>query len=218
MAEYLRLRIMKRKNDLICSRWAVKQLARKCDPELERLGLPELQVCKEPSGRPYLALSSGERIAGSISLSHSAGSVLAAFSHTTLRMGVDLERVEVREAAFAQDFFTEQELRMVESARAEERDGLITLIWSAKEAVLKAIGTGLRIDTRKINVDPDRTAYYDGRWSVAKAHCEAAGADALQLLWRREADFVFCICILGGQDFRITEVAANDQNGPVIQG
>ncbi len=62
-------------------------------------------------------------------------------------------------------------------SRPELANTLVTTIWSAKEAALKAIRQGLRLDTR----------------SVSLPRIEALGAlpeawTALQLLWERQAD------------------------------
>jgi 4'-phosphopantetheinyl transferase len=67
-------------------------------------------------------------------------------------LGCDLELIEPRELNFVHDFFTPGELAAVQALPpGPDRDTLITVIWSAKEAALKALREGLRLDTRQID-------------------------------------------------------------------
>ena len=66
-----------------------------------------------------------------------------------------LETVEERSPAFLVDFFTDDEQQLAADAPAIHRDLLVTLLWSAKESALKAMGCGLRSDTRWVSVAPD---------------------------------------------------------------
>jgi phosphopantetheinyl transferase len=66
-------------------------------------------------------------------------------------VGADLERVERRSPYLVEDFFTIDEQKQVGAAPACSRDLLVTAIWSAKEAVLKAHGVGLSVDTRRVS-------------------------------------------------------------------
>ena len=68
----------------------------------------------------------------------------------TWSLGCDIEWIEHREQSFVNDFFTAQEIRDVMGTPAEHRNCRVTAIWSAKEAVLKSLRTGLRIDTRRL--------------------------------------------------------------------
>jgi 4'-phosphopantetheinyl transferase len=69
---------------------------------------------------------------------------------THCAVGADIELVEGRTATFVVDFFTPAEQSAIVTAPAEQRDLLATAIWSAKEAVLKALREGLRVDTRLV--------------------------------------------------------------------
>ncbi len=95
---------------------------------------------------------------GCLSISHSGDWAAAAFTPQRLRVGIDLEKITHRSDAFIQDYFTEQEVIMVSSALTGSPPGTprsaeqATLIWSAKEALLKGLGIGLRLDTRQVEV------------------------------------------------------------------
>jgi 4'-phosphopantetheinyl transferase len=72
------------------------------------------------------------------------------------RIGCDLELVEPRSDLFVQDYFTSYE----QAATRKSADPALTanLIWSGKESALKALRTGLRRDTRSVEVRPGVTA------------------------------------------------------------
>jgi len=68
-------------------------------------------------------------------------------------LGCDLERVEPREGNFLDNFFTAEEVSAARALREQDAarsEILTTAIWSGKEAALKALREGLRIDTRRI--------------------------------------------------------------------
>jgi 4'-phosphopantetheinyl transferase len=73
-------------------------------------------------------------------------------------VGCDLEVVEPRSDRFVADWFTASERELV-GADPDERDVLANLIWSAKESALKVLRTGLRRDTRSVEVSlpPDES-------------------------------------------------------------
>jgi 4'-phosphopantetheinyl transferase len=73
-----------------------------------------------------------------------------------------VETVAARSAAFVADYFTPEEKALVVDTPQSERDRLITLLWSAKESVLKALRCGLRADTRDVAVTP----FASGRFSA----------------------------------------------------
>ncbi len=98
-------------------------------------------------------------------------------------LGCDIEFIEPREPNFVSSFFTAEEMAAV-AASGRNQDMLTTAIWSGKEAVLKALREGLRIDTRRIacrfeefaappqdwtpfqvSVDEGLTAQFPGVWS-----------------------------------------------------
>jgi phosphopantetheinyl transferase len=69
-------------------------------------------------------------------------------------IGADIETVEPRDPALVRQFFSESEADRV--AGGGDVDRTVARIWSAKEAVLKAMGIGLRHDTRDIVVGDEK--------------------------------------------------------------
>jgi 4'-phosphopantetheinyl transferase len=69
-------------------------------------------------------------------------------------LGCDLEVIEPRSDAFVSDYFTADERALVARAAWADQPRVVTLLWSAKESALKALGVGLRLDTRCVQVSP----------------------------------------------------------------
>ena len=68
-------------------------------------------------------------------------------------LGCDLELVEPRSELFVHDYMTETETAFVSAEPAgPARDLAANLIWSTKESALKVLRTGLRRDTRSVEV------------------------------------------------------------------
>lgn len=145
-------RFPKRREDWLLGRRAAKALLLGL-PEYGRYSPEEIEVLNTPAGVPYIRLPGVVASPDRISISHSnhfAFCLLA--SGAQVNMGADLEKIEPRAQALVEDFFTPAEREWVGFYRAGDRDLAVTLVWSAKEAMLKALGIGLGLDTRRVEV------------------------------------------------------------------
>lgn len=107
----------------------------------------------ESGGQPYLLGPDGARLPGCLSISHREGQALCALSFQPgARLGADLEWVEPRDPIFIADYLGLHERQLALGVDGDLRDFFVTLAWSAKEAAFKALGTGLRMDTRRIEI------------------------------------------------------------------
>jgi 4'-phosphopantetheinyl transferase len=122
-----------------------------------------------------------------LSLTHSHGVAVAALGPAGSRVGVDLERIEERPAAFFGDWFTAAEQAFVSAAGPAGAALAATLVWSAKETVTKALREGLRIPAKAVEVAPERGSG-DGTWRPFQAR--GPGAEAWRGWWRAEGGFV----------------------------
>lgn len=174
------MKVPRRRDEFLLGRWVAKSLIASvldCAPG------PALEVRAAPSGQP-LAFLDGAPLRLSISISHRHGLALAALDESGSALGADLEHVEPRSAAFVRDFFTPREMDAIASGNAEV---LANLIWSAKESALKALGTGLRSDTRSVEVELDPLVA--GPWQKLRI----LGARPLQGYWRRHGEHVLTV-------------------------
>lgn len=212
---YERLRFPKRREEWLLGRWTAKQLLRRSLESYRDLALSAIDVRVDPDGAPYLSVQGEGRLPASLSISHRAGRAVCALSPAlSPSIGVDLERVEPRARAFVEDFNTAGEAARVWACAPEARDTLVTAIWSAKEAVLKAFRHGLRVDTRAVEVQhvagleadlarageassPPTLPLHrvgDGatseRWQPVQVACAVRGALRVAAWWRPEGDGV----------------------------
>lgn len=147
------LRIPKRRADWRFGRWTAKQaIALASDAKLSPLCTIELRAA--PSGAPLVFIR-GVAAQMTISLSHCGGAAVCAFTNGAAALGCDVESVVPRADPFVADYFTEAEQQLVAATSMGDRELVINLIWSAKESALKALRTGLRLDTRSVQVSLD---------------------------------------------------------------
>jgi 4'-phosphopantetheinyl transferase len=136
------LMIAKRRADWRLGRFTAKAAA------AEWLGVPDarVEILAAPDGAPDVWIGQ-ERAPVSLSLTHRAGRAVAVVADAYCAVGCDLELVEPRRDAFVREWFSPWEQELVFSA-GERRDLLANLLWTAKEAAVKARREGLRLDPR----------------------------------------------------------------------
>lgn len=185
-AELIRLRSMqfpKRRGDWRLGRWTAKCAV------AARLGrahadLAEIEIRPVACGAPEVWLG-GRPDLFTISLSHREGKALCAVGPPAVVLGCDLEFIEPHSSAFVADYLTLNEQLLV--ARAPEHCKALATIWSAKESALKALRTGLRLDTRSVEVEELDLAS-SGSWSPLKVR-EPQGS-VFHGWWRAAGQFV----------------------------
>ncbi|MFO0907748.1 MAG: beta-ketoacyl synthase N-terminal-like domain-containing protein [Isosphaeraceae bacterium] len=116
-------------------------------------GLPpvypaDLTIQHDDNGRPLLRtdLEAPGMTLPSLSIAHTEGVAVAiACREARVRVGVDVERVQTREASFEAAAFSADERGWLDdqTTTQADRDEWITRFWCAKEAVAKATGFGL---------------------------------------------------------------------------
>lgn len=205
-AYYQTLRFNKRRVEWLAGRLALKKLLRAVEPDFAQYKEQQLEILKAENGAPYLCID-GERLQNhSISISHSNGFLLCAYSPEESHLGMDLERIEPRPQPFVQDFFTPAEVRLVELCPPQEAAQLATLIWSAKESILKALSIGLKVDTRSIEVDTVSQTCSQEEWNLIRFTSAILNENSLRLYWRREENFVLTACIEEGRSIELIRV------------
>ena len=137
-------KIEKRRRDWLGGRYAAKTLLKK-SLDLE-IPLSDIEISYDSFGRPVWA---GGEIPRLLSITHSGPFCAAASGPAgTAFLGIDLEKTEPRAGAWYEDYFHKNELPVRDMDAA-------TRIWTQKEALLKALGLGLKADLLDINLAGD---------------------------------------------------------------
>jgi 4'-phosphopantetheinyl transferase len=117
------------------------------------LGQPAATVQLEdsPHGRP--ALAGAHRDAFAFNWTHSHDEALIAIARG-ISPGVDLERMRPHPKALpiARRYFSPDETALLEALPVELRDRAFLELWTAKEAVLKALGRGLAFGLDRLSI------------------------------------------------------------------
>jgi 4'-phosphopantetheinyl transferase len=154
------------------------------------LGLPgddlrRVEIRHESSGAPFVCVD-GSPADLRMSLTDRADWAVCLVSRAPGRIGCDLELVEPRSHGFVTDFFTPAEQEFVAASGAPEVSA--NLIWSAKESALKVLTTGLRRDTRSVEVTVARLG--DGWQPLTVSTVEGPRFPGW---WRRLGQFVLTV-------------------------
>jgi 4'-phosphopantetheinyl transferase len=184
----------KRRTEFLLRRWVGKQaVAAATGAATDVAELARIEVANRVSGAPYV-LVDGQPLGLDVSLTDRAGWAVCVVGQDLSRVGCDLEIVEPRSRGFVADFLTEVEQVYVGSKVGDAgRDEAANLMWSAKESALKVLRTGLRHDTRSVEVDvedpgPEPDAAGWGRLTISTRE-----GTTLPGWWRRDGVFLLTI-------------------------
>jgi 4'-phosphopantetheinyl transferase len=200
----------KRRNDWLLGRWTAKQTvlgAAEFARDIPDLASMEIRATQGGAPQVFLA---GEPLPLAISLSHRAGAGLGVVSASGF-LGCDVEWVEDRSAAFVEDYFTGVERELILEQGPAGRALLTNAFWSAKESVLKAMGVGLRVDTRSLSVRMSEEPRA-GTWkpfSVRHSRDEVE----FQGWWRRHDNWILTVVAELGRHCPPTAVSKEPRGG-----
>ena len=132
-------------------RWAMRQiLGQLCGMAPDRLGLAE-----GAHGKPHLA----DHPELHFNLSHSGRwALLATSSSCALGIDIELDRDMADADGVAQGAMSQTEWSHYLAEPSSGRHALLLRTWTRKEACLKALGTGLSLDARLIDLSPGMSA------------------------------------------------------------
>jgi 4'-phosphopantetheinyl transferase len=111
-----------------------------------------LRIREGPRGKPSLA-SPATRSTPHFNLSHSGDAVVVALADVELGIDVEALRPVARAERLAARFFSDGERRQLAGREVGDRDAAFLTIWTAKEAYLKAIGSGVAMPLSQIEID-----------------------------------------------------------------
>lgn len=131
-------------------------------------------LSSEEHGRPTLVTSGDQPL--DFNWSHSGGDALIAIARH-VRPGVDVERLRPRPRLLeiARRYFDPSEFALLERLPEHERLSVFLSLWTAKEAVLKALGRGLAFGLDRVGLN------LAGDGAPALRHLAGSDVDSWQL-------------------------------------
>jgi 4'-phosphopantetheinyl transferase len=185
-----RMRFPKRRSEFRLGRWTAKRaLALHLGRGHSADELRAIEIDRAPDGAPR-PLVDGRAAAAYVTMTDRADHAVCLLGPPGLSLGCDLELVERRSDAFVADFLTPAEQRLVAAAGAE-RDLVANLVWCGKESALKVLRTGLRRDTRSVEVSFPDGGSLDG-W--APMSVRATEGAVFPGWWQRFGAFILTVC------------------------
>jgi 4'-phosphopantetheinyl transferase len=198
------MRFTKRRTEYLLRRLAGKRaVAATVGLPTDPASLRRVGVLNRLTGAPFVQVD-GRDLGLDVSLTDRAGSAVCLVGPDVGAVGVDLEIVEARSDGFIRDFLTAAEQDLVASMPdVDSRDAAANLVWSAKESALKVLRTGLRADTRTVEVVIDNVE------GLRLDHARAGSSPWRQLTvrtpkgpcpgwWRRDGVFLLTIAASSG--------------------
>ena len=194
------MRFTKRRDEWLLARWTAKQLlAGQLGLAHDPLSLGRIEIRTvmdgDAQGAPDVFVD-GDRYQIGISLTDRAGWAVCAVGAADelgyeLELGCDLELAEPRSERFVRDFLTAGEQAAVADPPIDASGHTVAnLVWSAKESALKVLRTGLRRDTRSVEVgfpvEPDAEG-----WQPLRVRTQE-GRD-LPGWWRQYGEFLLTV-------------------------
>ena len=183
------MRYAKRSSEFLVSRATAKQAIAHAVglPHDDPAALRRIEVRHKPTGAPAPFVDGAPTGLAMSSTDRADRAVCVVGPGPGVAVGCDLELVEERSAGFVASYLTPDEQRVV--ARAQDAGLTANLLWSAKESALKVLETGLRRDTRTVEVRLG-SEVVDG-WSALEVHPVEGGV--FPGWWRREGRFLLSV-------------------------
>lgn len=164
------LRSSARRAEWRLGRWLAKRATLACG--IGTAAPPaDIEIGADHLGRPTVSVD-GVPAGIAVSISHKRGRGVCFATPSAVRLGCDIELPARRRPGFAARWLlpAEQDL----ATASPDPDAAATLIWSAKEATLKALGTGWRrpLSSVEVSLDPSPAL---GGWNPVEVrdHVEA---------------------------------------------
>ncbi len=193
------IKTRERQREWLLGRQTLKELLRRATGR--DTPLSQIETGYDATGAPTTTFVAPDGRPFRVSISHSRGyAFCAAVSSEAGAVGADIEYIEPRAPDFASSFFTEQEQAHLRPASARHYDMFLTAIWSAKEATLKALGSGWWRNTHLVSCLPNPQLSPPGVWNRFQIFWhpdhQAAGNMELPELagwWRVSSGFILAL-------------------------
>ena len=185
------MRYDKRASEFRVARYAAKvAIGRAVGLEVARTAdLAAVEVARRPTGAPAALVAGAPAGVAMSSTDRADWAVTVVGAAPGLELGCDLELVEPRSAGFVRDYLTASEQALV-AAAPWPLEVTANLVWSAKESALKVLQTGLRRDTRSVEVSLDDGEVVEGWYPLTVRPVEGG---VFPGWWRRSGRFLLTV-------------------------
>jgi 4'-phosphopantetheinyl transferase len=188
-------RFEKRRKDWLLGRWTAKQLIQSVFAKENDLSSEQICIKNETSGAPY-SMIKGEKLQASLSISHRGNLASTAIcTDPNIMIGIDLEEIESKSRGFIEDYFTTTEYDYVFALPQKQQALAASLLWSGREAILKALQTGLRYDTREIAIQCPSFIMKD-EWEALPIIQSPEKQDSTRLFWRKLENYLITLAVI----------------------
>jgi 4'-phosphopantetheinyl transferase len=199
-AVYANLKADKRRHDWLLGRYTAKQLIQQVAAQRtgQTIPLNTFSILGRPDGSPEVVWDDPpDNFACTISISHSADMAFCALvERANWPLGADVERIDRRIMGFIGAYLTAAERELIEQTVERLRPLHTTAIWSAKEAVLKALRVGLKQDTRTLSCLIAAVTTAPNDWTSFVVQWEEEPEERpLTGWWRMEGDFILAMAV-----------------------
>jgi 4'-phosphopantetheinyl transferase len=184
----------KRRRDWRLGRWTAKRALIRAGvlgpaPIDDAHAWARLSVRADEAGVPCV-FEDGRKSPWLVSISHTGEHGMAVVALEPAAIGCDVETIGRHAEEFVVDCFTDAERALAGEASEEARSRTVTTIWSAKESALKALGLGLRLDTRQVEVTLPSCAPIADAWRPLVVH---AASTQFHGWWRIDGDLAMTL-------------------------
>ncbi|MDP6155571.1 MAG: 4'-phosphopantetheinyl transferase superfamily protein [Candidatus Thermoplasmatota archaeon] len=147
---YSSFKLEKRKKEWMAGREAAKEAVRKFLLPYTPEGL---EILTKPGGEPFVKINGKSQNDIRVSISHSNEVAIAAVGRKPIvGLGIDAEVVEERPSSFLRTAFTPAERRIFQKPSGDHTALISTSLYTMKEAVTKALGIGLSVNTYDVEL------------------------------------------------------------------
>lgn len=148
-----------KKKDWLAGRLAVKKALHDLILEKFKISIPldEIEISLTMGKKPEYVILKNRNFAfpkAKISIAHTdgIGVGVAEWSSSAVDIGIDLEKVRKFKQSFLKGFLNAKEINFLKDAEGGQKDFLATLFWCIKESYLKALGTGLCMNPKNVQI------------------------------------------------------------------
>ncbi len=188
--------VAKRRHEWLIGRAAVKDSVRMLSKAKGRGEVfpADIEIKKDGKGRPFSVMPGGVE-GPSVTLAHSNGVAVAASAEGISGIGADIELVRGLDDDFWRAAFSEKDIESIRGFRENETAEWRMRAWCAKEAVAKALGTGLAGRQKELAISAmDRDT---GIFVIeVPASFGAGGIEKIKAYTMRRGDFVLAGSII----------------------